>query len=224
MIIVFGGVDGAGKSTQIDILKEQITKQGLSVSYVWSRGGYTPGFEMLKKIVRTTLGKRSIASGRGKKRDKAMSNSLVSRLWLAIAMLDLLILYAITIRIKSLLGRVVICDRYLGDTFIDFSLNFPDSNFEKMWLWKLLVATLPKPDVSFLFVLPVEESMHRSKLKNEPFPDSKEVLERRLKIYATSKLFNGQNWSKIDGLDSIGSSASLIKDKVLSVLNHANAS
>ena len=72
--------------------------------------------------------------------------------------------------------------------------------------------------------MPVEESMHRSKLKNEPFPDSKEALEQRLEIYVTSKLFNGQNWVKIDGLDSIDSSANRIKDKVLSVLNHINAS
>ena len=224
MIIVFSGVDGAGKSTQIDLLKKQITGRRLSVSSVWSRGGYTPGFELLKKSVRIVLGKKSIASGRNEKRDKAMSNSLVSRLWLMIAMLDLLVLYAVIVRIKSFLGRVVICDRYLGDTFIDFSLNFPSSNFENMWLWRFLVAISPESDVSFLFILPVEESMHRSKLKNEPFPDSKEVLERRLEIYVTSKLFNGQNWVKIDGLDSIDSSANLIKDKVLSVLNHINAS
>jgi len=205
-------------------LKKQITGRRLSVSSVWSRGGYTPGFELLKKSVRIVLGKKSISSGRNEKRDKAMSNSLVSRLWLMIAMLDLLVLYAVIVRIKSFLGRVVICDRYLGDTFIDFSLNFPSSNFENMWLWRFLVAISPESDVSFLFILPVEESMHRSKLKNEPFPDSKEVLERRLEIYVTSKLFNGQNWVKIDGLDSIDSSANLIKDKVLSVLNHINAS
>ena len=213
MIIVFSGVDGAGKSTQIDLLKKQITGRRLSVSSVWSRGGYTPGFELLKKSVRIVLGKKSISSGRNEKRDKAMSNSLVSRLWLMIAMLDLLVLYAVIVRIKSFLGRVVICDRYLGDTFIDFSLNFPSSNFEKTWLWKLLVAISPKPDASFLFILPVEESMRRSKLKNEPFPDSKEVLMQRLEIYTTSELFN-DDWVRVDGLDPISISAGVIKDKV----------
>ena len=224
MIIVFSGVDGAGKSTQIDLLTSFIKKSDLTVYSIWSRGGYTPGFEFFKKVLRATMGKKAIPSGKGSGREKAMSNSIVSRLWLMIAMLDLLILYAVIIRAKSFLGNVVICDRYLGDTFIDFSLNFPGSNFKNMWLWKLLVAISPKPDVSFLFILPVEESMRRSKLKNEPFPDSKEVLGQRLEIYATSKLFNGQNWSKIDGLDSIDASAHRIKDKVLFVLNHTNAS
>jgi len=224
VIIVFSGVDGSGKSTQIDILKEQLAKQGHPVYSLWSRGGYTPGFELLKKILRCILGKKSVPSGRNKKRDKAMSNTLIIRLWLMIAILDLLALYVITIRLKSFLGNVVICDRYLGDTFIDFSLNFSNSNFEKMWLWKLLVVIYPKPDVGFLFTLPVKESLGRSKLKNEPFPDSKEVLENRLKVYEASEFFNGNNWVKIDGLEPIDSSARTIEEKAFFKLNRINAS
>ena len=224
MIIVFSGVDGAGKSTQIDLLTSFIKKSDLTVYSIWSRGGYTPGFEFFKKVLRATMGKKAIPSGKGSGREKAMSNSIVSRLWLMIAMLDLLILYAVIIRAKSFLGNVVICDRYLGDTFIDFSLNFPSSNFEKMWLWKLLVTISPKPDIGFLFTLPVEESIYRSKLKNEPFPDSKEVLVRRLEIYTASKLFNDSNWVKIDGFNTISATAGIIKDKALPILRRTNAS
>lgn len=223
MIIVFSGADNAGKSTQIDLLISSISKSGHSVYSIWSRGGYTPGFEFVKKTLRIILGKKAIPSGKDDNRDRLISNLLVSRLWLFLAMLDLLVLYAISIRIKSLFGRVVICDRYLGDTSIDFSLNFPNSNFEKMWMWKLLVAFSPKPDIGLLFNLPIEESIHRSRLKKEPFPDSKEVLVQRLKIYETSNLFTGKSWIKIDGLDSIEYSANIIKKKVFSKLNLTNA-
>ena len=212
MIIVFSGVDGAGKSTQIDLLTKQLSDQGFTAESIWSRGGYTPGFELIKRILRIILGKKSTPFLRDKKRDKAMSNPLVVRLWLFVAMLDLLVLYAIVIRFKSLLGRVVICDRYLGDTFIDFSLNFPEYDFEKMWLWKFLVIFSPNPDASFLFTLSVEDSMQRSKLKNEPFPDSKDTLKNRIAIYESSILFNGKNWRRINGLDSIEFSGNVIKN------------
>ena len=152
-----------------------------------------------------------------------MSNLFIRYLWLVIAMLDLLFLYAIIIRIKSFLGKVVICDRYLGDTFIDFSLNFPNNNFNKMWLWKLLIMAAPKPDISFLFILSVEKSIYRSTLKYEPFPDSKEILQQRLDMYKSSTLFDADNWIKINGVDSIVSSANIIKKKIFSILKITNA-
>ena len=223
MIIVFSGIDCAGKSTQIGIIKNWVIQQGVSASYLWLRGGYTPGFELIKKTFRLVVGKGLVPSGKSDKRDKMISNLLVGRLWLTIAILDMLVTCVIYVRIKSLLGKIVICDRYIGDTFIDFSLNFPNSNFEKMWLWKLLMAISPKPDAGFLFILPVEESMYRSKLKNEPFPDAEEVLRMRLEIYLTSKFFMGQGWSKIDGLESINSIAIHIKDTVFSKIINSNA-
>ncbi len=224
MIIIFSGIDGAGKSTQIDSLASSIKQSGLLVHPVWSRGGYTLGFEFLKKVLRTILGVKALPSGRGGSRDKAMSNSAVSRLWLMIAMLDLAFLYGVVLRVKSLMGRVVICDRYLGDSYIDFLLNFPHINFEEMWLWKLLVWITPRPNTSFLFLLPVDESIRRSKLKNEPFPDSKEVLESRLSIYKASDFFKGKNWMIINGVDSIEYSSEIIGKCVFNQLKVKNAS
>ena len=52
MIVVFSGTDGSGKSTQIKILINEFRKQGFRAKYIWARGGYTPLFSALKKILK----------------------------------------------------------------------------------------------------------------------------------------------------------------------------
>ena len=78
---------------------------------------------------------------------------------------------------------MVICDRYVFDTQIDFKLNFPKENIDKWLLWNILLMFSKQPKKHFVITIPVKESRRRSALKYEPFPDSKEVLDLRLKDY-----------------------------------------
>ena len=54
-LITFSGMDGAGKSTQISILKNTIKSNGQRCFVLWARGGYTNNFEFLKKVIRFFL-------------------------------------------------------------------------------------------------------------------------------------------------------------------------
>ncbi len=91
MIIVFSGTDGAGKSTQIDTLCNYFTPQGKKTVYLWSRGGYTPLFSAIKRIVRKLLKKKLPAQGQSKDRDKMLKNDKISALWLTLATIDLIL-------------------------------------------------------------------------------------------------------------------------------------
>ena len=217
MIIIFSGTDGAGKSTQIGNLENTLKNQGKKPLYLWSRGGYTPMFSVIKKITRKLLNKKLPKQGNSDSRDKLLKKGSVSTLWLSIAIIDLIFLYDLYVRLQSLFGKVVICDRYIDDTAIDFKHNFSDSFNSNSFLWKLLITFTPKPDYSFLLHVPVSTSQYRSTLKNEPFPDSKETLEFRLKCYLDESLFPSKQYTKINCEDSIENIQQLISDNIAGI-------
>jgi thymidylate kinase len=201
-IIVFSGLDCSGKSTQIEFLDEIFSKKGQKSLVFWSRGGYTPGFQKLKNILRYFVGKKLPKPGLSPQREKALANSYIRRIWLTISMLDLIFCYTFYLRFKYLFNYNIICDRYLMDTNIDFKLAYPQDNTETWFLWKLLKYTALKPDFHFVSTIPVSEAVIRSKFKFEPFPDSPETLEKRLHLY-NEELITNKNLIHIDGMKDV---------------------
>jgi len=183
-MIAISGLDGAGKSTQISLLKSSFESNGRNVWIFWNRGGYTPGIELIKFYLRR-LNFSAIPQTKGTsiQRNKSFSNPVIKKIWLTLSLLDLLYYYAIYIRVKEFFNNVVICDRYIVDTLIDFKLNFPEENIESWNLWKILNNFAVMPQKHFVLTISVKEALYRSKLKNEPFPDSESTLNIRLQSY-----------------------------------------
>lgn len=211
MMIAFSGLDGSGKSTQIRFVEQYFIDNGHTPYVIWSRGGYTNGMERLKGIIRLSMPK-SIPkeSGKSTERDAYFANPLKRKIWLFLAILDLIILYSITLRLKKLRGIPIICDRYIFDTSLDFELNFPQENVNSWVMWKLLKRTAIKPTYHFILTISVDESLRRSDLKNEPFPDSRETLVKRLAKYL-DLCVNNDACTHLDCSDSVNN----IKEKIL---------
>lgn len=182
-MITFSGIDSSGKSTYIDFLKSHFDEMDIKYKVVWSRGGYTNTFEIIKKIVRLIAKKKLPKSGHSKQRDEMFQKKSVSNLWYVIGMLDLIRLYAITFRLYRLLGYTLICDRYIWDTYVDFTLQFSEEKLNKSILWKILEKTSRKPNVSFFFYISADESLRRSIIKNEAYAESLDQRKKRIDIY-----------------------------------------
>jgi dTMP kinase len=183
-LIVFSGIDGGGKSTQVERLITRMRSEGEKPVYIWTRGGYTPKFNALKEILRRFSHGRILPPiGQGSARDQAFKQPWKRKLWLVLAILELGWIYAIQIRWLMWRNHPVICDRYYWDSLIDFRLNFPQENVSRWWLWRLLVRHAPRPTAAFLLLIPVSESIRRSNIKGEPFRESAELLTRRLVEY-----------------------------------------
>lgn len=185
MLVSVSGIDGGGKSTQIELLMRALSAGGFNPRYLWARGGYTPLFNRLKSFLRTAAPKKGLvpASGHSLKRDQMFTRPIVRKLWITMAILDLAALYGVKVRWWVLRGRTIVCDRYLWDTLIDFELNFPGENVRGWLLWRALQFIAPLPEVQLLIMIPVTESLRRSDLKGEPFRDSRAVLEKRYARY-----------------------------------------
>lgn len=194
IMITFSGIDSAGKSTYIDLLKKDFSNKNIKYKVVWSRGGYTSIFEFIKKTIRILAGKKLPKSGHSEQRDRMFRKNSVSKVWYTIAILDLIRLYAITFRIYKLFGYVVICDRYIWDTYVDFYFQFSEGKLKNSLLWRILGFTHRKPDISFFFYISPEESLRRSIEKEELFAESLEKREERMKVY--TRLNNSGKWKK----------------------------
>ncbi len=212
MLISFSAIDGAGKTTQIEILRLRLANEGRKVRVLWSRGGYTPRFEALKGLARKLMGRKLPSAGHSKTREAYLKKRWVSHIWLALAIVDLAITYGVQIRWWRARGFTVICDRYLWDTAVDYRINFRGHEVEKSFLWKLLVAATPKPSVAIAMWLSVEQSAHRCSLKYDPFPDPEHIRIERHALYA--QIFAQGDWIKIDANQTIPEVAALINSVV----------
>lgn len=216
-LIVFSGLDGAGKSTQIQLLMEELKQRGEKPVYLWTRGGYTPLFSVCKAFLRYALKRKLPPPGRTEKRERAFKKVWVRNVWLTLSVLDLILVYGVYIRVSRILGRIVIADRYLWDTWIDFVLGFPGAYVDLWVIWKILKRVSPKPDLSFMFLIPVEEALIRSKRKNEPFPDSEEVLIKRKNLYTS--ITQNEEYAVPDCLQPIEVVQKTILDNVAEILD-----
>ncbi|MDB2676659.1 hypothetical protein N9Y82_04600 [Amylibacter sp.] len=223
MFISVSGLDGAGKSTQIDLLASRLQNDGAKVKIIWARGGYTPGFEFLKKCIRLIFKKNLPKSGQSEKRRTLINNPKVRSVWFIISIIDLIMLWGVYARALRAFGFIVIFDRYIKDTLLDFRYNFPQSNTEHRFLWKCMIRMCPKPDASLLFWVPVKTSIERSLIKKEPFPDDKETLKWRLAAYMSKDAFPDEQNFRINGELDINIIAEDVYAKIIMQLSKKGA-
>lgn len=149
LLVSFSGIDGAGKSTQIDFLRERLQSRGLRVKLlrfwddiaVFKSGREATAFKLFK-------GDKGIGAPNApiQRRDKNVRSPLMTCVRLVIYFLDTLSLRATVRRAKRDQVDIIICDRYIYDEITNFNLQ---NSLIRLYS-KMLLAAVPSPDVGFV--------------------------------------------------------------------------
>jgi len=149
VIVSFSGIDGSGKSTQIESLCKRLEETGLQVRLItfWDE------VATLKKI-REGAGNKVFRGDEGvgtvekpiNRRDKNIRTPLMTVVRLLLYLLDAVSLRKVTKAALKSRADVVIFDRYLYDEFAN--LNLQNRAFRRYARWTMKLV--PKSNVSFV--------------------------------------------------------------------------
>jgi len=186
MLIALSGVDGGGKTSYAHALMEALRNCGLDAHYVWTRVGSQKGLQSLaKRWARRSIGPGNPggsldASERFQKTRALLSHGWRYTAWKTVNLVDLCIFYNLILRLKLLRRRIVVCDRYVPDMFVDLHL-YGQGRPRLIWL-KLLRSILPRPAVSILLTVPEDLASRRSS-----DPECLDSLRIQAQLYAQTQ-------------------------------------
>jgi len=209
MLVTFSGVDGCGKTTQAKALRSAFAVCHLRAQYVWNRGGSSRLISLFSRCgrdvasyVSTTLPTQSMEAKVQIRRQRFRS-AWMRWGWSWLTTVDLLFRYVGQVTLPLLLGRVVICDRYVYDTLADWAAYFDETTIERRSAAKILCKLSPRPDMSYWLDVPPEIAQSRSAdgLPKDFLVAQSAAYQRLAQLYGLQRLDTRHAWEEIsDGV------------------------
>ena len=216
-LVCFVGIDGSGKTTLAKYLVETMAQKGIECKYVYGRLEpfiLKPFIALGGKIFLREVDMFEDYTQYSNVKNRAIKeHSFLFTFYRRILLFDYLLQILFRVRIPFMLGKTIVCDRYVYDTIItDLSVDMNYSKSEITDLIKRFFYIAPRPDLAFLIDLPEEIAFQRK----DDTP-SIEYLKERRHIYLDVGKEEGM--LVLDGSIDLTEIKSLITDEVLEHIN-----
>ncbi len=158
--VSFSGIDGAGKSTQIEALRERLLQSGFRVSMLafWDDVSMLTG---VREFSGHTLFKGEKGVGSPDKpvnrRDKNVRSWYMTTVRFFLYFLDALSLCTVVAKQRRSGADVIIFDRYLHDELANLNLQ---RGISRVYA-RFLLAITPQPDIAYLLDADPEQARKR---------------------------------------------------------------
>ncbi len=177
ILVAFSGVDGSGKSTQVDLLEKSFEKINVAVLRIRSR--WRPVLSLPLLVIMRRLGYASVhrAGGVYIVETRLPSRGGLTSLWCILTQVENIVKTGVKLVFPLLLGRTVICDRYALDMVVDGMAGLHDAPNHTRLGFQLL-RLLPKPNFAFFMDIDPEVAFKRK----PDLPGLRDYVER-LQLY-----------------------------------------
>ncbi|MFC1621990.1 hypothetical protein ACFL13_01205 [Patescibacteria group bacterium] len=191
MIIVFSGVDGSGKTTLAHNLVNRLKKEKTHAKYVYM-GNYFILTGIVKFIHYVYRHIKKTPVVRGNPLLGTKEKPMLSKCWLFFSILENLLVY-MKLKILSILGIVVISDRY----FYDRLLGLEYHGYSSKLLSQMYLKMTPRPTHLFMIDVDEEVSLQREVKEKHPLEFYKCLRQKYMKLATllNAKVLDG-NMSK----------------------------
>ncbi len=150
-LLHFFGPDGAGKTTQANMIIDYYKLKGLKVKHYWIRSPHTVAYFLSKLLVSIGF-YREIKNDYNEvvKKPLVQSSRFLKTVWFCIEFAGVLPLI-LKADIYLLKGYTLVADRYLIDTITSVAYLFDDPTFSASYFSKILFGFIPRNAV-FIFL------------------------------------------------------------------------
>jgi thymidylate kinase len=177
ILVAFSGVDGSGKSTQVDLLEESFEKVHVGVLRIRSRWRPVLSLPLLMIMRRLGYARVHRAGGVYIVETRLPSRGGLTALWCILTQIENIVKTGVKLVFPLLLGRTVICDRYALDMVVDGMAGLHDPPGRTRLGFRLL-HLLPTPNFAFFMDIDPDVAFKRK----PDLPGIEDYVER-LRLY-----------------------------------------